>query len=217
MDSAASDNGRVNRIDDLLPQAQCRQCGFDACLPYAAALARTAAPINRCPPGGDETIAALAELLQVPVVPLNARLGEHRPPSVALIDEQVCIGCTLCIQACPVDAIIGAAKLMHSVLSGECTGCDLCLPPCPVDCIEMVAAPALDRAQQREKALLARRRYRARETRLASAANAGSVVGEDASVAGELHEAGDKSPLVLEAMARARNIRRAMDSPESGP
>ncbi len=127
----------VDRIDALLPQTQCGQCGFAGCRPYAQAIAQGEAEINRCPPGGETTIIGLADLLGRDVVPLDAERGEEKPKAVAVIDEQVCIGCTLCIQACPVDAILGAAKSMHTVIASECTGCELCLPPCPVDCIHM--------------------------------------------------------------------------------
>jgi electron transport complex protein RnfB len=129
----------VEQIDAVLPQTQCGQCGFAGCRPYAEAIAAGEADINQCPPGGEAGIQALAELLGVDPKPLNAEHGEHTEPMVAVIDEQTCIGCTLCIQACPVDAILGAAKQMHTVIESECTGCELCLPPCPVDCINMVA------------------------------------------------------------------------------
>lgn len=128
----------VDRIDALLPQTQCGQCNYPGCRPYAEAIAAGKAPINQCPPGGEAGIRALADLLGVEPLPLNPANGEEKPPRVAVIDEAACIGCTLCIQACPVDAIIGAPKLMHTVIADACTGCDLCLPPCPVDCIEMV-------------------------------------------------------------------------------
>jgi electron transport complex protein RnfB len=128
----------VDRIDALLPQTQCGQCNYPGCRPYAEAIAAGEAPINQCPPGGEAGIRALADLLGVEPLPLNPANGEEKPPRVAVIDEAACIGCTLCIQACPVDAIIGAPKLMHTVIADACTGCDLCLPPCPVDCIEMV-------------------------------------------------------------------------------
>lgn len=129
----------VDRIDALLPQTQCGQCTFAGCRPYAEAIAKGEADINQCPPGGEVTIHALADLLGVDPKPLNAEHGEvKQEKTVVYIDEQTCIGCTLCIQACPVDAILGSAKLMHTVIESECTGCDLCLPPCPVDCIEMV-------------------------------------------------------------------------------
>ncbi len=128
----------VEQIDALLPQTQCGQCGFAGCRPYAEAIASGEADINQCPPGGEATIQSLADLLGRDPKPLNEEHGEHAEKSVAVIDEQVCIGCTLCIQACPVDAILGAAKQMHTVIESECTGCKLCIEPCPVDCIEMV-------------------------------------------------------------------------------
>lgn len=128
----------VERIDAVLPQTQCGQCGFPGCKPYATAIAAGEADINQCPPGGEDGVKKLAELLGVEPKPLNA---EPRPKAVAVIDENTCIGCTLCIQACPVDAILGSAKHMHTVISSECTGCELCLAPCPVDCISMQALP----------------------------------------------------------------------------
>ena len=128
----------VDRIDALLPQTQCGQCNYPGCRPYAEAVAAGEAPINQCPPGGEAGIRALADLLGVEPLPLNPENGQEKPRRVAVIDEATCIGCTLCIQACPVDAILGAAKRMHTVIEAECTGCDLCLPPCPVDCITMV-------------------------------------------------------------------------------
>ncbi len=132
-------NPVVEQVDALLPQTQCGQCGFGGCRPYAEAIASGDADINRCPPGGEATIQALADLLDREPKALDEETGEHKGKRVARIDEDLCIGCTLCIQACPVDAILGAAKQMHTVIESECTGCDLCLPPCPVDCIEMVS------------------------------------------------------------------------------
>jgi electron transport complex protein RnfB len=129
----------VDKIDSLLPQTQCGQCTFPGCRPYAEAIANGEADINQCPPGGETTIVALADLLGRDPKPLNPDNGvEQAAKMVAIIDEAVCIGCTLCIQACPVDAILGAAKHMHTVIADECTGCELCIPPCPVDCIDMV-------------------------------------------------------------------------------
>ncbi|MCX4186696.1 electron transport complex subunit RsxB [Methylophaga sp. OBS4] len=128
----------VEQIDKLLPQTQCGQCSFAGCRPYAEAIAAGEADINRCPPGGEATIHALADLLDVEAKPLNEECGIEKPKTLAVIDEQRCIGCTLCIQACPVDAILGAAKHMHTVIADECTGCELCVEPCPVDCIDMV-------------------------------------------------------------------------------
>jgi electron transport complex protein RnfB len=127
----------VEKIDAILPQTQCGQCGYPGCKPYAQAVAKGEAEINQCPPGGEEGIHKLADLLGREFKPLSAEHGVEKPKAVALIDEQTCIGCTLCIQACPVDAIVGAAKQMHTVIAAQCTGCELCLPPCPVDCISM--------------------------------------------------------------------------------
>jgi electron transport complex protein RnfB len=128
----------ADQIEDLLPQTQCTKCGYPACRPYAEAIASGAAEHNQCPPGGAEGVARLARLLGKPVIALNPANGIERPRPMAVIDESLCIGCTLCIQACPVDAIVGAAKQMHTVVAGLCTGCDLCVAPCPVDCISMV-------------------------------------------------------------------------------
>ncbi len=129
----------VEKIDAILPQTQCGQCSYPGCRPYAEAIANGEADINQCPPGGEDGIIALAELLGRDPKPLNPDNGvENAEELVAIIDESACIGCTLCIQACPVDAILGANKLMHTVIADECTGCELCVPPCPVDCIDMV-------------------------------------------------------------------------------
>ena len=130
----------ADRIEDLLPQTQCTKCGYPACRPYAEAIAAGSASYNQCPPGGAEGVARIADLLGKPVIPINPAHGLERERPVAVIDESACIGCTLCIQACPVDAIVGAAKQMHTVIASLCTGCDLCVPPCPVDCIDMQAA-----------------------------------------------------------------------------
>jgi len=167
----------IQRIDALLPQTQCGKCGHPGCKPYAQGIV-DGEPINKCPPGGEETIAALAELLKIPVLELDISRGPA-PPQVAFIREAECIGCTKCIQACPVDAIVGAAKLMHTVLIEECTGCDLCVAPCPVDCIEMHPLPAntipvvgglaFDLEEQRARAIKrdhARQRFERRNQRL---------------------------------------------------
>ena len=154
----------ADRIDAALPQQQCRRCGYDACHPYAEAVARGEA-INRCPPGGDAVIVELAALTGRPVVALEPECGAHAPLAVARVDEDWCIGCTLCIDACPVDAIIGAAKRMHTVLPSLCTGCELCIPPCPVDCIVMVSA---GRRWSREDARAARVRFESRQLRPAA-------------------------------------------------
>ena len=128
----------VDKIDAILPQTQCGQCGYPGCKPYAQAISNGEADINQCPPGGEEGIRKLADLLGREFKPLSEEHGEEKPKSVAAINEQSCIGCTLCIQACPVDAIVGAAKQMHTVVAPLCTGCELCVAPCPVDCIAMV-------------------------------------------------------------------------------
>ncbi|XJP95126.1 electron transport complex subunit RsxB [Pseudomonas sp. B22129] len=166
----------TQRIDALLPQTQCGKCGHPGCKPYAEGIALGEA-INKCPPGGEETIASLAQLLRVPVLELDTSRGEA-PAQVAYIREAECIGCTKCIQACPVDAIVGAAKLMHTVIMDECTGCDLCVAPCPVDCIEMhpaatvlpiVGGLATNDRQRDERSIKrdrARRRYEQRNARL---------------------------------------------------
>lgn len=130
-------NPLVDKIDAVLPQTQCGQCGYPGCKPYATAIAAGEADINRCPPGGEEGIRKLADLLGVEFKPFGTDTASPKPKSVALIDENICIGCTLCIQACPVDAIVGAAKQMHTIVASECTGCELCVQPCPVDCISM--------------------------------------------------------------------------------
>jgi len=164
----------VDAIDAWLPQTQCTQCGYPRCLDYARAVAHGDADINQCPPGGDVTIGGLAALLGRKPRPLDPACGETKPNTVAQVDEPRCIGCALCIQACPVDAIVGASKQMHTVIESECTGCELCLPACPVDCIELRPAPRpahhdgspwadYSLAQTRR----ARRRARARLDRLA--------------------------------------------------
>jgi len=160
----------ADRIEDLLPQTQCTKCGYPACRPYAEAVARGEAGYNQCPPGGAEGVARLAALLGKPVIALNPANGVERPRPLAVIDEQVCIGCTLCMQACPVDAIVGAPKHMHTVVAELCTGCDLCVPPCPVDCISMPPvtgeATGWD-AWSQPQADAARERHNRREARLA--------------------------------------------------
>lgn len=138
----ADEPGLLARIDALLPQTQCGLCGYPGCRPYAAALASGCAAINQCPPGGDDGARELAALLGVPGKPVDARFGAIKPQAVALIDESLCIGCTLCIKACPVDCIVGAPKRMHTVIAESCTGCELCVPVCPVDCIAMLAVPS---------------------------------------------------------------------------
>lgn len=162
----------AEQIDALLPQTQCTQCGYQGCLPYAAAIAK-GVPHNQCPPGGRRVIAELAELLDRPLLPLNPLNGIETPKKLARIREIDCIGCTKCIQACPTDAILGSAKVMHTVIESECTGCGLCVAPCPMDCIEMaVAAPEQQPALQtferrRQKSDYYRQRHYKRKARLA--------------------------------------------------
>ena len=154
----------VEMIDALLPQTQCGKCGYGGCEPYAKAIAAGEADINQCPPGGETGIHRLAALLNREFKPLNPRFGVEKPREVAVIDEQTCIGCTLCIEACPVDAIIGASKQMHTVIIAYCTGCELCIPPCPVDCIQM--HPAARPLWSQQDADTARERFDLRNLRL---------------------------------------------------
>lgn len=164
--------GLAARIDALLPQTQCRRCGFDGCRPYAEALARGETGLNRCPPGGRHVIERLAALLGQEALPLDPACGREAPPLVAWIDEPACIGCARCLDDCPTDAIVGARKRMHTVIAADCSGCELCLPCCPVDCIHLVAAPGLP-AQPLSATAIGRRaahyrpRYEARRARLA--------------------------------------------------
>jgi electron transport complex protein RnfB len=156
----------IEQINNILPQTQCGQCGYKGCRPYAEAIVLGTADINQCPPGGDEGIEHLAQLLEVTPKPLNPAFGVHKPKSVAFIIEKDCIGCTKCIAACPVDAILGAAKFMHTVIASECTGCELCIAPCPVDCIVMQPlAQPLSALEKTSRAQLAKRRYEARNLR----------------------------------------------------
>ena len=152
----------AERIDALLPQTQCTRCGYPACAIYARAIADGEADINQCPPGGAAGIAALAQLLGRATKTLNPVNGIEKPREIAIIDEETCIGCTKCIQACPVDAIIGANKMMHTIIVDECTGCELCIAPCPVDCIAMIPAPD----DGREHASRYRARFHAHQARL---------------------------------------------------
>jgi electron transport complex protein RnfB len=158
------------RIDALLPQTQCRRCGFEGCRPYAEALSRGESEVNRCPPGGAALVPRLAALLGREPKPLDPACGSEGPPLVAWIDEPACIGCARCLDPCPTDAIVGARKRMHTVIAADCSGCELCLPACPVDCIRMVPAPGLPAEPLAAdeialRALRFRRRYDARRAR----------------------------------------------------
>ncbi len=163
--SLPAGDARVAAIDAVLPQTQCGACDYPACRPYAQAVADGAAAINQCPPGGERVVALLASLTGRPLLPLR---DPQRPPALAVIREADCIGCTLCIQACPVDAIVGASRQMHTVIAAECNGCERCLPPCPVDCIELRPLPEPDTAERQRLAAQWRRRFEAREARLAA-------------------------------------------------
>jgi electron transport complex protein RnfB len=166
MSTLACPSSLVDAIDALLPQTQCTKCGYAGCRPYAEAIAAGSAEINQCPPGGGAGIAQLAARLGRSPLPLNPANGVEKPLAVAVIDEALCIGCTLCIQACPVDCIVGAPTRMHTVIASQCTGCDLCIPPCPMDCIAMVPVqPA--RTWSREDGEAARRRHAERNARRA--------------------------------------------------
>ncbi|PTU66173.1 electron transport complex subunit RsxB [Chromobacterium sp. Panama] len=218
----------VERIDALLPQTQCGQCSHAGCRPYAEALADGRDPINRCPPGGDDGIRALAELLGRDIIPFAADGPQPKPRALAVIREDSCIGCTLCIQACPVDAIVGAAKQMHTVIAAECTGCELCLAPCPVDCIDLepVADPADgERERLMARAAQARVRYERRQARKArdqadkarrlaerAAVNAAPASPAAApAVSAAPAPAVDKNELIRKAMERAAAMRAARE------
>lgn len=209
----------AQRINALLPQTQCTKCGYQGCEPYAQAIADDGAAINRCPPGGEAGIVALATLLQQPILELDTLCGLHQPLQVAVIDEQFCIGCTLCIQACPVDAIIGASKLMHTVLPEQCTGCDLCVAPCPVDCISMVPVMPT-RSWTPQDATRARTYFEVRQRRLAQGPESlrqstefgdadgkaqTSISAQDAATSAQA----DKQDVIAQALARARARRAA--------
>lgn len=202
----------ADRIDTLLPQTQCTKCGFDGCRPYAEAMAAGTTPINRCPPGGEMGMKALAALLDVPPIPLDPECGKTPDTlHIARIEEIHCIGCTLCIQACPVDAIIGANKLMHTVVPDLCTGCELCVAPCPVDCIDMVPA---GRGWTKEDADSARQRHYARQARLGAlhdepAGPTARTLANKAPIAALSDTQPDKKKLIADVLAKARARRQA--------
>lgn len=225
----------VLQIDAILPQTQCGKCGYPGCKPYAQAIVDGDADINQCPPGGDANIHQLAKLTQHPYKPLNPANGVEQPRLLAVIDEQVCIGCTLCIQACPVDAIVGAAKQMHTVIAAECTGCELCVPPCPVDCIALVeASPPPDVSPQdllMQQAAHARYRYEFRLLRLEwekqertlrlaakaieAKAAAAMLAASSVNAPAAIKAAQDKQALIQAALARAAAKKAAAISPST--
>jgi Na+-translocating ferredoxin:NAD+ oxidoreductase subunit B len=188
----------ADRIDALLPQTQCEQCGYHGCRPYAEAIVSGEAEINQCPPGGSEGIAKLAALLGRTPLPLNPDNGVEKPRTLARIIEADCIGCTKCIQVCPVDAIVGANKLMHTVIADDCTGCERCAPACPVDCIVLEPMPPAQ-ADDPHHADLARQHFQRREARLV--AQQAQREAELASRKAQVHHAGQN---VLDALARAK-------------
>ncbi|GAA5235762.1 electron transport complex subunit RsxB [Verticiella sediminum] len=202
----------IERLQAVLPQTQCTQCGYEGCSPYAEALADGTALTDRCPPGGDAGAAALAAVLARPPIAQDRSRGSQGPLALAVIDEAHCIGCTLCIRACPVDAIAGANKRMHTVLADACTGCELCIAPCPVDCIRMVPLEP-KRYWTRDDARLARERHRQRQARLArvpasARSAAGAVAAPSAATpAADGPRLGDpehKRAAIAAALARAR-------------
>ena len=202
-------------IDRLLPQTQCTKCGYPSCRRYAEAIAGGEADINQCPPGGEAGIRELAALVAREPKPLNPANGIEQARRVAVIDEARCIGCTLCIQACPVDAIVGAAKLMHTVVTGLCSGCDLCVPPCPVDCIEMVPAKGADRVWDPARADAARVRFELRTARLSreSEERAERLARRALREKGSDPEAEKKRAVIAAAVERARAKRAAGAGP----
>ena len=204
------------RLDALLPQTQCTRCGYPTCHAYAEAMAQGTSDIDRCPPGGAEGVATLARLLGCEPKPLDPAIGIEAPPVVAFIEEDICIGCTKCIQACPVDAIVGAAKRMHTIIAAECTGCELCIPPCPVDCIVIVpiADRPLARDQVLERAARARARFDARNARLMRERAERERRRSSASSTGNVNPVPITRSAVLEAIARGKARRQSLkDTP----
>ena len=162
------ENSLTHKIDALLPQTQCRLCGYNGCKPYAAAMAKGETPISKCQPGGVETLHALGDLLGIDPAPYEAEVkAQTKSAQIVVIREDECIGCMKCIRACPVDAIIGAAKQMHVVIASDCTGCELCIRPCPVDCIDIISIAEPSEPQKQMNAERWRARYEARTERLA--------------------------------------------------
>ncbi len=201
---------RVAAIDSWLPQTQCTRCGYPSCRAYAEAIAQDASEINRCPPGGETTLTGLARLLNRPYSPLDPKVGAARPRVRAVIDETLCIGCRKCLEVCPVDAILGARRLMHSVIASECTGCELCLPPCPVDCIRLVpvaVAPQAGRWPDYTDEETARARRR-REQRLGRMARRRARPAAAPNAASLRPDSTRKKAEIRDAVARVKEKRR---------
>ena len=193
-------------INELLPQTQCGECDYKGCKPYAEAIARGEASINRCAPGGVKTLKALGELLHIDPTPYLEEIKQkYRPPSVAWIEESLCIGCTKCIQACPVDAIVGTGKLMHTIISDECTGCGLCIEPCPMDCIRTTLLPERSEAEEKEKSIVWKSRYDAHVIRLQKLSTVKQAEHDTARLASA------KKIAIAEAVARAKARREGND------
>ncbi len=221
----------IEQIDAILPQIHCGQCGYDGCQPYAVAIAQGQADVNQCPPGENIVVEQLAQLLDLPPKPLNTAYGYPKPRAVAVIDETQCIGCTFCLRACPVDAIVGAAKLMHTVISQECTGCERCIAPCPVDCIHMHSLPELILAETQlqitARTQQARERYHFRKLRLAknnqqekpSTRAIGQRQQESINGIGQQRsDDGTKQAIIKAAIARARaNLAISTDKTQNRP
>jgi electron transport complex protein RnfB len=202
----------INTIDAILPQTQCGLCSYGACQPYAKALVEENAEINLCPPGGIETLKKLGDLLHRDPTPfIDDMQQKTKLPTRAVIREDECIGCTKCIQVCPVDAIIGASKQMHTVITDECTGCDLCLDPCPMDCIDMLPIIPQDTTIIKFQANRARQRYHARQERLAPQENTGtkSVKEFNSQFSSQALTVNARKTAILEAVARAAAKRQA--------
>ena len=186
----------TEKINSILPQTQCGKCDFSGCKPYANAIVEGKADINQCPPGGKTGILKIAHLLKVEYKPLNESHGVSKPREIAIIEEDKCIGCTLCILACPVDAILGASKSMHTVISEECTGCELCIEPCPVDCIKMETPGSEDdESIKAKRSAIARSRYEFKQQR---------ILREKNDAKANLTTNAEKKQAIAEAMARLK-------------
>lgn len=199
------------QINQLLPQTQCEECGFKGCRPYATAIAAGTVGIDQCPPGGTETVIALGKLLNIDATPFLANAEDkYRAPSIAYIDESLCIGCMKCINACPVDAIVGAAKLMHTVIHDLCTGCGLCVEPCPMDCIEMQALPERTSTEKALKKVQWQAQHEAHLQRIAEKETQADLKHESAKLKQAEDALAAKKKAVAEAIARANSKRNLL-------